>query len=61
MFYAMQFIPDEFNPRNVIVRAVRAKPFKSFDAAVRAVKKVGHQGYVKEYGKKQPVWDNLHA
>lgn len=55
MFYAMAFYKNEFGKYNV--RAVRTRPFKKADAAIKAVKKVG-QGYVKQLGEKQPIWSN---
>ena len=57
MFYAMQFCPTGFN-NNVTVRAVRAKPYTSFEAAVKAVIKAG-QGYVKKQGEAKPLWNNV--
>lgn len=56
MFYAMGFYKTEYD--SVVVRAVRVNPFKSLDAAIRAIKKVGH-GYVKKHGERAPVWTNL--
>lgn len=56
MYYAMAFIDDGYGYAQV--RAVRINPFKSLEAAIRAVQKVGH-GYVKKLNVKQPVWSNV--
>ena len=58
MYQSMQFIPTGFN-NNVMPRAVRVKPFKSLDAAVRALLKTGNEGYVKQQGQLRPVYHNL--
>ena len=58
MYSAMQFVPTGFND-NVVVRAVRTKPFKSFDSAVRALNRTGREGYVKMVGHSRPVYNNL--
>ena len=57
MYQAMQFVPLD-NTKDVVVRAVRTKPYKSLDAAVRALIKVGH-GYVKKDYETVPVWQNV--
>lgn len=56
MFYAMGFYPDGYG--KTVIRAIRISPFKDMDAAIRAIKRVGH-GYVKKHSVKQPVWSNL--
>lgn len=58
MYQSMQYIPISHSD-NVSVRAVRAKPFKSLDAAVRALLKTGNEGYVKQQGQLRPVYHNL--
>ena len=55
MFYALKFVKGDFGFH---VRAIRVKPYKSFDAAKKAVLKVG-SGYVKKYGIKEPVFSNV--
>lgn len=57
MFTAMKFEPTGFND-NVVVRAVRTKPFKTEQAARSAVVRSGREGYVKQVGHSIPVWHN---
>lgn len=56
MFYAMQFIPNEWEL--FTVRAIRSSAFKSLSSACKAVEKAGH-GYVKQLGTSKPVWSNV--
>lgn len=58
MYQSMQYYLIPFSD-NVSVRAVRSKPFKSLDAAVRALLKTGNEGYVKQQGQLRPVYHNL--
>lgn len=58
MFTAMKFEPTGFND-NVVVRAVRTKPFKTMGAAVRALNRTGREGYVKMVGHSRPIYNNL--
>lgn len=56
MYYAMRFVPTEFG---ISVRAVRAKPYNSFEEARAAVIRKG-EGYVKKLGEAKPHWTNVH-
>lgn len=56
MYYSMLFIRNEWG--NFNVRAARKTPFKSLEAAKRAIIKSKHTGYVKMLGKTTPVWSN---
>lgn len=58
MYQSMQYYPIPFS-NNVSVRAVRVKPFKSLEAAVKALLKTGNEGYVKQQGQLRPVYHNL--
>ena len=53
MYYSMIFIKNEWGKYNV--RAARKRPYKSLEAAKKAVEKYG-SGYVREFGKSVPVW-----
>jgi hypothetical protein len=55
-FYALQFVSTGFN-KNVTVRAVRNKPYSSFEKAKHSLLKVG-EGYIKEGHNPIPVWNN---
>ena len=56
MFYALKYVSTWGT--NSSVRAVRIKPYKSLDAARKAVERAG-QGYVKRLNHPIPVWSNV--
>jgi len=54
MYCAMAYYHNEWGNYNI--RAVRAKGYKTLEAAVAAVEKVGRDGYVRLLGQNQPAW-----
>ena len=56
MYYALKYVSTW--GANSAVRAVRVKPFKTLDAACKAVERAG-QGYVKKINHPIPVWSNV--
>lgn len=59
MFYAMVFHKDPYNPQLSTVRALRVAPYREIGAAIRAIERVGHTGYIKQLGIGKPVWNNV--
>lgn len=56
MYYAMAYYPNEWG--NFNVRAIRTKGYRTLESAINAVKRVGHDGFVKQLGVSTPVWSN---
>jgi len=56
MYYALKYVSTWGT--NSAVRAVRVKPFKTLDAARKAVERAG-KGYVKKLNNAIPVWSNI--
>jgi hypothetical protein len=58
MYQAMVFHGNPFN-NLVSVRPIRIRLYKGLQTAIEAIKKDGHQGYIKKLGTKEPVWQNV--
>lgn len=58
MYTAMVFHQDKLTG-NYNARSVRLRPYTELQNAIQAVKKTGLDGYVKQQGRKAPVWNNL--
>lgn len=58
MFYAMVFIKNEYG--FFTVRTLRKPPYKTINAAKKAIQKKRQEGYIKEYNNPIPVWNNVY-